>query len=488
MRFISAALIVTSALTLFDPARGAVPVICDGDQEPDRITRMNLTDSEVTTNTLHLPDGELRYKDVGKNRGTALDLKITVNTEAQEYEYTNIKQAWEDRNANKPSKAKDIPDGYNGKKEGSAFGILNLQTLKNKPKSGEGSFEVCLVKSDTDELIKNNFTFTIFDFDERGEDDKTNSNAMLISIKEKVLIDLGRESSYKLSNDTEINVACEDDPYTVDANGRCPDGVRTVFLSSTPGIGEDNPETVYGLTPKQKNRAVAIQFVDTDCFNITFDHYCPCEQAESVLEYDIPENRNLKCKHGKCRGYSGGNLLFAGDAPEVTETYPCITKSPTMSPTLPPTTCDDDKGPQVFLEHEIGGYNASFDLIDAIEVLSQNTETVTVALWNVWPSENGAEQSIFYQYRNTTVNEKCGKAENVTVGQKYQEITISCLCLENYAKFDIYVVDKSRGVTNETEIPVCCDGTGNSLYPTVKYTFAVNCECYLYEKPTQTIS
>ena len=82
MRLISAALIVTSALTLFAPARGEVvlckpvdpvyctgidcsttpPDPCDGDQDRNLITRMNLTDSVVVENSLHLTDGELRYK------------------------------------------------------------------------------------------------------------------------------------------------------------------------------------------------------------------------------------------------------------------------------------------------------------------------------------------------------------------------------------------------------------------------------------------
>jgi len=483
MKLISAALIVTSALTLFAPVRGGcsgghcyhepptpspTTTLCDGDQDSDFITVMNLTDSIVIKNTLHLSDGELRFKDVGKNKGKSIDLSITVNTEAESsYKYTNILEVWEERGKPVPSNGKNV--------NGSAFGKINVQTVFKKPNSGEGNFQFCLIDSDTDELIKNNFTFSIFDMDQRGADNKTDPNAMVISLKEKFSIDL-EHASYTLSNATEIQVKCEKHPYTLDNNGKCPSGVRTVFFSSTPGNGADNPTTVYDLTEQQKNRAVAITFEDTDCFNITFDQYCPCEQSKKTLKCDIEGNKNLKCeKKGgkpKCNYYSGGNFLFAGNAPEIM--HHCPTNPPTLPPTLEPTTICD-KGQQVFLENQIGAYHPSIDLNEAVTVVSQATATVTVALNNVWLSSD-----IYYQYRDTIVNEECGMVENVTEGLKnYTEIIIKCLHLKKYAKFDIWVVDKESHITNSAEIPGCCNPPHGS-YSAVKYTFAVNCECYEY--------
>jgi len=306
MKFFSAALALSSALiapaNAGDPIYEIPPTPCDGEQLPDVITKLDLFDSTVVTNTLHQDGGELRYDNVGTYQNQRLDLRVTITGG----DYTDIEQVWIDRKKG-ASKIGD-PDELNGKKADSMFGNINLQTVNNKPKSGEGQFRFCWVKEGTDETVDvEAFSWTIYDADERGSNNG-------IGIKEKMVMDISQASYYQLDGDTEIISTCEDGSTPPCASG------NTVFTSSTSGTGPDNPTDPNALTPQQKARSIAFTFRHTSCWDFIYDHYCPADQP------DWTGSQN------NCATYTGGNFLFSGGSDELIETGECITPAPVPAP------------------------------------------------------------------------------------------------------------------------------------------------------------
>jgi len=253
------------------------------------ITKLDFYNSTISNNTLHLIGGELRYKGIGIVRDSSVDLVVTVTSG----DYTNITNSWAAQ-YNVPVGGSSTPNGLNGN-----FGTINLQTKQFAPKSGEGHFRMCLVDPLTSEPTKaENFTFTVADLDQRrGEK----------NIKEKLIMDVSQAETYHLWNNTEIKMECEDGSTATP----CTPGVRTVFLSTEKGIGLDNPDDPTTMTELQLKRAVSFTFVNTACWEFTYDHYCP-------LEY------NNECRMNRY-GYSGGYFLFAGTTERLVNEGECLT-------------------------------------------------------------------------------------------------------------------------------------------------------------------
>ena len=77
--------------------------------------------------------------------------------------YSDIADVWINE---KDLLANESKNGLNGK-----FGKINLQNVPGKPKSGEGNFQACMVASGTnDPVVVEKFSFSVFDFDNRGDD------------------------------------------------------------------------------------------------------------------------------------------------------------------------------------------------------------------------------------------------------------------------------------------------------------------------------
>lgn len=123
-------------------------------------------------------------------------------------------------------------------------------------------------------------------------------------------MDMSQAQEYMLYPDaenSEIEVSCEDPNQAPP----CPPGTRTVFHSSTKGVGSDNPDDPNNMTEQQKKRSILYVFKNTDCWDFTYDHYCQLEQ-------DTGE---------RCSWYGGGNFLFAGSAQQIIEEGECLTNA-----------------------------------------------------------------------------------------------------------------------------------------------------------------
>ena len=248
---------------------------------------IDFEDAVLTTNTLHLPGGEMRLENLGTYAGgIEVDLVVTVV----------------------PGTVYTTPDPVLNGRSG-LFGQINVQNRPSDPAlDGVGEFEFCFEDNASGSLVEiESFDFTFFDLDGRGD-----------RSYEQLTMDPSEYSQYQLSGITsEVFVQCE----STNNPPPCPTNDRVLFLSSTSGGAGDNPSDPNDLTPQQQRRSVMFTFEETSCFHVTFSQICNDDPNCSV----------------------GGNLIFAGTASQLVDcdteppTDPPITPSPTRSPTRKPT-------------------------------------------------------------------------------------------------------------------------------------------------------
>jgi hypothetical protein len=450
-------LVLSAALAL--PSANAAAEACFG--QTHNTTFLDFYHSTVTESTLHLPGGKLRFEDIGIVRDRSVDLVVTI-VEGTTYTTSNA-----DKNGKYVTK--DDPEPK--------FGNINLVTKRNDLDSGQGNFRFCLVDHETDvETVAESFRWSVYDIDER--------HAAENGIKEKFTMDVTQAVNYFLYPDddtSEIQVSCEDNP-----GGDLPcDSGRTIFHSSTRGVGSDNPDDPNDLTEQQKERSIVFAFKDTACWEFTYDHYCKLEEETG----------------GKCRWYGGGNFLFAGDAHQVVDEGTCTvastlapTSSPTGSPTQEPTAGliknGDDEGNDDFFfpppdcptDIELVKTNGvtEFPPIDRspITIVSQDTDTVTVALNQVWDTRESID-AIYYQFKPSVFDSKCYKEPDVILNDTYDTITIQCSQMVALAHLEICLVDAPEHgfltLEDNATVPQCCHADDPDGTPTVCYIISIDC-------------
>lgn len=436
MKFISSALAALS-LALTSPLVSAESCIDEG----TTTTKLDFFQSTIETNELHKEGGELRYGNIGIYKDEALDLVVTDAGGS----YPDIVQMWKKRN-------KPVPNN-NGKK--GDFGQINVQTRQGKPKSGEGIFKFCVVKSGTnDPVTLDNFAWTVYDADWRGWDGKDRGDV----IREKMLMDMTQADSFQLypnMEDSEIKLGCEDpgEEYP-NCSG------KTVFHSSTRGTGGDNPTDKDNLTEQQLKRSIAFQFSDTSCWEFTFDHYCPADQPEYTGNKD------------KCKSYSGGNFLFSGESESVINGSTCIPVEKLVEAETPPElTLPEPECPEDIDLIKTTGVT-EISLYESVNIISQDTSTVTLGLKNTW---GATIDSIHYQYKIDDFTERCYSSTGVAADDVYKEITIQCMHTKPIAELELCVVDGAALLAgDDAEVPRCCkaDQEGKDA---VCYTIEIDC-------------
>lgn len=441
MKFFAAALLALSTV----PA--VLSEECMSEKEE---TKLQFFGSELIQNDLHKPDGAMVFANVGLFENEQIDLEITSMDELNpDWPYNKIEDVWVDRNRPVPNN-----NGLYG-----SFGQINLQTVKNYPKSGEGNFKFCLKSNTTGELITlPSFSFSIYDLDKRG-----NGNA----IEEKLIVDMNKPGYKSFSvfpnvKKSQAKISCED-PFE---SFPCTTS-RTVFRSSQAGTQKDNPSDPDHMTGKQLKRSVSIAFEDTSCFELTYDHFCPYEQEDYTGSVT------------RCETYTGGNFLFAGYSEAISTESTCI-PLPTDSPTASPTE-GVDRGPRVDegcpedvkLVKTFG--ETSMDISGAVQIVEQNKETVTVKLTNTWTDSSSDIDQIFYQYYENDFSRHCHNNSTVRGGETYNEITIQCASSSPFAMLKVCVSDDEAIMPgDDAAIPKCCNQ--ETTEPTVCYELSINCE------------
>ncbi len=365
--------------------------------------------------------------------------------------YSNIEEVWIDRKRPVPNN-----NGLYG-----SFGQINLQTVRDHPKSGEGNFKFCLKSHTTGELVTlPSFRFSIYDLDKRGNGK---------SIEEKLIVDMNKPGYKSVSvfpnvKNSQAKISCED-PFE---SFPCATS-RTVFRSSQRGTQKDNPSDPDHMTNKQLKRSVSIAFEDTGCFELAYDHFCPYEQ-EDYTGTASP-----------CEVYGGGNFLFAGYSEAISTESTCIPlPTNTDSPTAAPTE-GVERGPRVDegcpedvkLIKTFG--ETRMDVSGAVQIVEQNKETVTVKLTNTWADSSSDIDQIFYQYYEDDMSRHCHNNSTVRGGETYNEITIQCASSSPFAMLKVCVSDDEAIMPgDDAAIPKCCKQETSAQ--TVCYELSINCE------------
>lgn len=448
MKYFSAALLALSI------APAVLGEDCVSEKEE---TKLQFFGSDLVQNDLHKPDGAMVFANVGVFENDQIDLEITSMDEMNpDWPYSNIEQVWRNRNRPVPNN-----NGLYG-----SFGQINLQTVRGDPTSGLGSFKFCLKSHSTGELITlPAFSFSIYDLDKRG-----NGN----TIEEKLIVDMNTPgyksfSVYPNMEQSEADISCEDpsDSFPCATS-------RTVFRSTKRGTQKDNPTNPDNMTETQLRRSVSFTFEDTSCFELTYDHFCPYEQDDYTGSVT------------KCKTYTGGNFLFAGYSEAISTESTCIplptvTDTPTASPTegVDKTPKIDEGCPEdVTLVKTFG--ETPIDIAEAVQIVEQNKETVTVKLSNTWTDSSGDIDQIFYEYYETDKKRHCHNNSTVRGETDYDEITIQCAASSPFAMLKVCVSDDEAIFGDDNAaIPGCCQAETSD--PTVCYEISINCETQCVE-------
>jgi len=128
-----------------------------------------------------------------------------------------------------------------------------------------------------------------------------------------------------------------------------------------------------------------------------------------------------------------------------------------------------------------------------VEIVSQDTSTVTVSLNQEWTSEQQSVDSIFYSYKPSVWSQKCYEEQRVVGQSSFADtITIQCNVLTPYAFLQICVADDaSNGILSATgldnaTIPKCCQSEEETDdTPTVCYTVEIRCDSLCIDEATE---
>jgi hypothetical protein len=125
--------------------------------------------------------------------------------------------------------------------------------------------------------------------------------------------------------------------------------------------------------------------------------------------------------------------------------------------------------------------STQFPVDKAIEIVSQDTKTVTVKLNQAWTSTTAIDQ-IYASYKVSLFDRQCFETDNVEEGL-YDTVTITCNIMSPKAYLEICVVDDlDHDVLSEDDkatIPKCCHSELAPDTPIVCYSLEINCvsEC-----------
>jgi len=114
---------------------------------------------------------------------------------------------------------------------------------------------------------------------------------------------------------------------------------------------------------------------------------------------------------------------------------------------------------------------------EAIWILAQDTESVTVRLSNAWTGPSEGVDKIYYTYKDSAFSETCHTATDTLGLETYDDITIHCNHKVPFAQLDICVVDSAfDSVEDNAEIAPCCYPDSPQVTPAVCYKFIIHCE------------
>ena len=181
----------------------------------------------------------------------------------------------------------------------------------------------------------------------------------------------------------------------------------------------------------------------------------------------------------ECESCSAPNMDYIGHyltlpCVSVCEELPTIEEATEMPSDLAPP-CPED----IVLLRKMG--STDFPVNEAVKIVRQETETVTVELNQAWTSTTAIDQ-IYISYKDTIFDRHCFEQNNVENGV-YDSVTIMCNILSPKAYLEICVVDDLANevltVNDRATVPKCCHSEFAKDTPVVCYSLEINCftEC-----------
>jgi len=140
----------------------------------------------------------------------------------------------------------------------------------------------------------------------------------------------------------------------------------------------------------------------------------------------------------------------------------------------------------VELKNSKGSTPFPSDTTSAVQILSQDTNTVTVQLiqaFNIQSPDSNIDR-IYYQYKDSLYSRQCYEQTNVDSRKVYaEEVTIQCNIMTPYAYLEICLVDDAgknflHESEDDAEIPKCChhDPDDSINESTVCYNLKISCK------------
>jgi hypothetical protein len=152
------------------------------------------------------------------------------------------------------------------------------------------------------------------------------------------------------------------------------------------------------------------------------------------------------------------------------------TSSPTSSPTIatvePTSKCPGD----ILLVSQKGVTELPSG---SVEIVSQDSATVTVSVTQSFTSSNSTIDQVYYQYKPDVWDVKCFEEDGLNGGDSF-EITIECTRTTRIASLELWIADDiSKNVLSDLDqavIPDCCYPSTPENTPVSKYLIEIKCK------------
>jgi len=190
---------------------------------------------------------------------------------------------------------------------------------------------------------------------------------------------------------------------------------------------------------------------------------------------------------------SDGPSMEPSSVPSLRGSTADPTGIPTQEPTGEPTSeldkfGDDDDTDDLYFEE------CPDDLLllkqvgiskfprDAVQIISQDTSTVTVRLLQTYTKSSSTVDHMFYSYPISFFSEKCFEEDDFGSDDTI-DITLQCMVMSKIAVLDLWIADDiSHGILSEgdnAEVPKCCHPDFPPATPVTHYKIEIKCvsEC-----------
>ena len=251
-------------------------------------------------------------------------------------------------------------------------------------------------------------------------------------------------------------------------------------------IGNEGGETICDMQVGSSDSDEAVQLVE---YGSTTEYTAQCVYGYAEVNVYLYVGDSNDFNFEECESCAAPDNNYVGyymllSCEEICE-EDAITDPPTESideaPEYPPPPCPED----ISLKHKVG--DTEFPVDKAVQIVSQDTSTVTVKLNQAWTTGTATTTNIdhiYAAYKTSLFDQHCYESNNVQAGTTFEEeVTITCNIMSPVASLEICVADdlthEVLTVADNAEVPKCCYPSFPPDTPVVCYRLEINCvtEC-----------